>query len=142
MFTRFTFLKITSCLISCLSSEGGDGQLFVYRVVGLWYLFLALRLLSSHKNSFYRLCYLLSGPLPDYTPPEIFSFESTTGFTLYGMLYKPHDLQPGKKYPTVLFIYGGPQVGIFIYIYVCVCIFSFSFSFFQVICFLNVWSIV
>ncbi|EHA98473.1 Dipeptidyl peptidase 8 [Heterocephalus glaber] len=51
-----------------------------------------------------------AGPLPDYTPPEIFSFESTTGFTLYGMLYKPHDLQPGKKYPTVLFIYGGPQV--------------------------------
>ncbi|XP_078189541.1 dipeptidyl peptidase 8 isoform X11 [Callithrix jacchus] len=50
-----------------------------------------------------------AGPLPDYTPPEIFSFESTTGFTLYGMLYKPHDLQPGKKYPTVLFIYGGPQ---------------------------------
>ncbi|NP_001425601.1 dipeptidyl peptidase 8 isoform 10 [Homo sapiens] len=53
-----------------------------------------------------------AGPLPDYTPPEIFSFESTTGFTLYGMLYKPHDLQPGKKYPTVLFIYGGPQVAI------------------------------
>uniref|UniRef100_A0A6I8NF23 dipeptidyl-peptidase IV n=1 Tax=Ornithorhynchus anatinus TaxID=9258 RepID=A0A6I8NF23_ORNAN len=51
-----------------------------------------------------------AGPLPDYTPPEIFSFESTTGFTLYGMMYRPHDLQPGKKYPTVLFIYGGPQV--------------------------------
>lgn len=68
------------------------------------------------RTSFmYFFCYLLIGPLPDYTPPEIFSFESTTGFTLYGMLYKPHDLQPGKKYPTVLFIYGGPQVGIFTY---------------------------
>ena len=74
--------------------------------------------------------YLLPGPLPDYTPPEIFSFESTTGFTLYGMLYKPHDLQPGKKYPTVLFIYGGPQVGIFLYICVCVFIFIFFFFFF------------
>ena len=74
--------------------------------------------------------YLLPGPLPDYTPPEIFSFESTTGFTLYGMLYKPHDLQPGKKYPTVLFIYGGPQVGIFLYICVCVFIFLFFFFFF------------
>ena len=60
--------------------------------------------------------YFPAGPLPDYTPPEIFSFESTTGFTLYGMLYKPHDLQPGKKYPTVLFIYGGPQVGAFYYL--------------------------
>uniref|UniRef100_A0A8B9TPK3 dipeptidyl-peptidase IV n=1 Tax=Anas platyrhynchos TaxID=8839 RepID=A0A8B9TPK3_ANAPL len=51
-----------------------------------------------------------AGPLPDYIPPEVFSFESSTGFTLYGMMYKPHNLQPGKKYPTVLFIYGGPQV--------------------------------
>lgn len=51
-----------------------------------------------------------AGPLPDYIPPEMFSFESSTGFTLYGMMYKPHNLQPGKKYPTVLFIYGGPQV--------------------------------
>ncbi|XP_065267643.1 dipeptidyl peptidase 8 isoform X3 [Emys orbicularis] len=50
-----------------------------------------------------------AGPLPDYVPPEIFSFESSSGFTLYGMMYKPHHLQPGKKYPTVLFIYGGPQ---------------------------------
>lgn len=51
-----------------------------------------------------------AGPLPDYIPPEVFSFESSTGFTLYGMMYKPHNLQPGKKYPTVIFIYGGPQV--------------------------------
>uniref|UniRef100_A0A8B9TP33 dipeptidyl-peptidase IV n=1 Tax=Anas platyrhynchos TaxID=8839 RepID=A0A8B9TP33_ANAPL len=51
-----------------------------------------------------------NSPLPDYIPPEVFSFESSTGFTLYGMMYKPHNLQPGKKYPTVLFIYGGPQV--------------------------------
>lgn len=26
------------------------------------------------------------------------------------MVYKPHDVQPGKKHPTVLFVYGGPQV--------------------------------
>lgn len=54
----------------------------------------------------------VAGPLPDYIPPEMFSFESSTGFTLYGMMYKPHNLQPGKKYPTVLFIYGGPQVSV------------------------------
>ncbi|KAG8440767.1 hypothetical protein GDO86_006488 [Hymenochirus boettgeri] len=50
------------------------------------------------------------GALPGYIAPEIFSFPSRTGFTLYGMMYRPHQLQPGKKYPTVLFIYGGPQV--------------------------------
>lgn len=26
------------------------------------------------------------------------------------MVYKPHSVQPGKKHPTVLFVYGGPQV--------------------------------
>uniref|UniRef100_A0A2K6EVZ8 dipeptidyl-peptidase IV n=1 Tax=Propithecus coquereli TaxID=379532 RepID=A0A2K6EVZ8_PROCO len=65
---------------------------------------------TSKTKEFWATILDSAGPLPDYTPPEIFSFESTTGFTLYGMLYKPHDLQPGKKYPTVLFIYGGPQV--------------------------------
>ncbi|KAB1277069.1 Dipeptidyl peptidase 8 [Camelus dromedarius] len=64
---------------------------------------------ASKTKEFWATILDSAGPLPDYTPPEIFSFESTTGFTLYGMLYKPHDLQPGKKYPTVLFIYGGPQ---------------------------------
>uniref|UniRef100_A0A4W3K608 dipeptidyl-peptidase IV n=1 Tax=Callorhinchus milii TaxID=7868 RepID=A0A4W3K608_CALMI len=47
---------------------------------------------------------------PDYVPPEIFDFPSRCGFKLYGMLYKPHNMQPGRRHPTVLFVYGGPQV--------------------------------
>lgn len=47
----------------------------------------------------------------DYNPPEIFDFPGKSGFQLYGMVYKPHNLQPGRKHPTVLFVYGGPQVG-------------------------------
>uniref|UniRef100_A0AAV2JNF7 Dipeptidylpeptidase IV N-terminal domain-containing protein n=1 Tax=Knipowitschia caucasica TaxID=637954 RepID=A0AAV2JNF7_KNICA len=46
----------------------------------------------------------------DYNPPEIFDFAGKSGFQLYGMVYKPHNLQPGRKHPTVLFVYGGPQV--------------------------------
>ncbi|XP_008332047.1 dipeptidyl peptidase 9-like isoform X2 [Cynoglossus semilaevis] len=46
----------------------------------------------------------------DYTPPEMFSFRGKSGFQLYGMIYKPHILVPGRKHPTVLFAYGGPQV--------------------------------
>ncbi|XP_016345025.1 dipeptidyl peptidase 9 isoform X1 [Sinocyclocheilus anshuiensis] len=46
----------------------------------------------------------------DYVPPEIFSFPASSGFQIYGMLYKPHNLKPGKKHPTILFVYGGPQV--------------------------------
>ncbi|CAM5087583.1 unnamed protein product [Natator depressus] len=68
-----------------------------------------LRRTGHASDTLHPQC-LSQGPLPDYVPPEIFSFESSSGFTLYGMMYKPHHLQPGKKYPTVLFIYGGPQV--------------------------------
>ncbi|XP_068393324.1 dipeptidyl peptidase 9 isoform X2 [Eschrichtius robustus] len=47
---------------------------------------------------------------PDYVPPEIFHFHTRSDVQLYGMIYKPHAVQPGKKHPTVLFVYGGPQV--------------------------------
>uniref|UniRef100_UPI00398E7175 dipeptidyl peptidase 8-like n=1 Tax=Pristiophorus japonicus TaxID=55135 RepID=UPI00398E7175 len=47
---------------------------------------------------------------PDYIPPEMFSFHSKSGYMLHGMMFKPHDLQPRKKYPTLLYTYGGPQV--------------------------------
>ncbi|TNN40873.1 Dipeptidyl peptidase 9 [Liparis tanakae] len=46
----------------------------------------------------------------DSTPPEIFSFRGKSGFDLYGMLYRPQHLVPGRKHPTVVFVYGGPQV--------------------------------
>ncbi|KAG8145210.1 putative Dipeptidyl peptidase 8 protein [Naja naja] len=65
---------------------------------------------AQRAKEFWATILHSSGSLPDYVPPEVFSFESSSGFVLYGMIYKPHDLQPGKKYPTVLFIYGGPQV--------------------------------
>uniref|UniRef100_A0A8C8IGR1 dipeptidyl-peptidase IV n=1 Tax=Oncorhynchus tshawytscha TaxID=74940 RepID=A0A8C8IGR1_ONCTS len=48
----------------------------------------------------------------DYIPPEIFTFPGNSGFHLYGMLYKPHNLVPGRKHPTILFVYGGPQMAI------------------------------
>lgn len=62
--------------------------------------------------TFYSL-YVFSPPtgLPlNFKPPEILSFTGKSGFRLYGMLYKPHHLVPGRKHPTVVFVYGGPQV--------------------------------
>ncbi|XP_053317784.1 dipeptidyl peptidase 9 [Spea bombifrons] len=47
---------------------------------------------------------------PYYVPPEIFHFETSSKVKLYGMVYKPHNLSLGKKHPTVVFVYGGPQV--------------------------------
>lgn len=57
-------------------------------------------------------CSVSAGCPPDYVPPEIFHFHTRSDVRLYGMIYKPHAVQPGKKHPTVLFVYGGPQVGV------------------------------
>ena len=59
----------------------------------------------SHSHS------VSTGCPPDYVPPEIFHFHTRSDVRLYGMIYKPHAVQPGRKHPTVLFVYGGPQVG-------------------------------
>ncbi|KAG7263268.1 hypothetical protein CRUP_011261 [Coryphaenoides rupestris] len=61
------------------------------------------RVLGQHDGSH-------QGCPADYNPPEIFDFPGKSGFQLYGMVYKPHSLQPARKHPTVLFVYGGPQV--------------------------------
>ena len=29
---------------------------------------------------------------------------------MYGMMFKPPNIEPGVKYPTMLFLYGGPHV--------------------------------
>jgi len=33
-----------------------------------------------------------------------------SGHKLYGMIYKPHNTVPGKRYPVVLNVYGGPEL--------------------------------
>src|SRR5205807_1583995 len=43
--------------------------------------------------------------------PEEFSVMAADGETpLWGVLYKPADFDPGKKYPVIDHLYGGPQV--------------------------------
>uniref|UniRef100_A0AAX7TT78 dipeptidyl-peptidase IV n=1 Tax=Astatotilapia calliptera TaxID=8154 RepID=A0AAX7TT78_ASTCA len=64
-----------------------------------------------HKEPQFWASMMESSAFPlDGTPPEIFSFTGKSGFELYGMLYKPEKLVPGRKHPTVVFVYGGPQV--------------------------------
>ena len=40
----------------------------------------------------------------------MFSHTISSGDKLYGMVFKPHDLQMGVKYPIILSVYGGPEV--------------------------------
>ncbi|HEX6132677.1 MAG TPA: DPP IV N-terminal domain-containing protein [Longimicrobiales bacterium] len=40
---------------------------------------------------------------------EMFTFTSADGVTqLHGMLHRPHDFDPAKKYPVLVSVYGGP----------------------------------
>jgi len=42
--------------------------------------------------------------------PEVFKVKAEDGITdLYGVLYKPFDFDPSKKYPLIEFVYPGPQ---------------------------------
>ncbi|XP_057696910.1 dipeptidyl peptidase 9-like isoform X3 [Corythoichthys intestinalis] len=62
------------------------------------------------KPEFWASLMKPTGHSPDVTHPEIFSFMGKSGFQLYGLLYKPHSLVPGRKHPTVVFANGGPKV--------------------------------
>lgn len=47
-----------------------------------------------------------------WIPPESFTVKARDGVTeLYGMLFKPTDFDPSRKYPVVNYIYPGPQTG-------------------------------
>jgi dipeptidyl aminopeptidase/acylaminoacyl peptidase len=41
-------------------------------------------------------------------PVEEISFKSADGITIHGLLIKPPDYQPGRRYPTILRLHGGP----------------------------------
>jgi len=45
-----------------------------------------------------------------YLSPEPFSVKADDGVTdLAGVMYKPHDFDPKKKYPIIAYVYPGPQ---------------------------------
>jgi dipeptidyl-peptidase-4 len=42
--------------------------------------------------------------------PEVFKVKAEDGITdLYGVMYKPFDFDPARKYPLIEFVYPGPQ---------------------------------
>jgi dipeptidyl aminopeptidase/acylaminoacyl peptidase len=47
-----------------------------------------------------------------WTPAEVFTVKARDNVTtLYGLMYKPSNFDPTKKYPIISHIYPGPQVG-------------------------------
>jgi dipeptidyl-peptidase-4 len=47
----------------------------------------------------------------DILPTEIVKFPGPDGNTFYGRLIKPAGFEPGRKYPAIVSVYGGPGVG-------------------------------
>jgi dipeptidyl-peptidase-4 len=47
----------------------------------------------------------------DILPTEIVPFPTPDGVTLYGRLIKPAGYEPGKRYPVIVSVYGGPGAG-------------------------------
>ncbi|KFM80750.1 Dipeptidyl peptidase 9, partial [Stegodyphus mimosarum] len=64
------------------------------------------------KVSLQALGYFLepSAVPSNYRQPELFHHRLQSGHLIYGMLFKPPNMKTGDKYPTVLTIYGGPEV--------------------------------
>lgn len=56
--------------------------------------------------------YLLEPAVPDNDlhSPELYTHKILSGDIIFSMVFRPHNFQEGKKYPTVLNIYGGPEV--------------------------------
>jgi YD repeat-containing protein len=48
-----------------------------------------------------------------FATPEEFCVKAADGTTdLWGVMYKPYDFDPKKKYPVIDYIYGGPQIAV------------------------------
>lgn len=44
-----------------------------------------------------------------WSDSEVFTYQSVGGVEIEGWLMKPHGYEPGRKYPLVLYIHGGPH---------------------------------
>jgi len=65
---------------------------------------------APSRNRRLRLSSSISALDSEYNAPELFNATIGSGEMLYGMVFKPHNLRSGKKYPVVLNVYGGPEV--------------------------------
>jgi hypothetical protein len=47
--------------------------------------------------------------IPNFLGPTNFTTTASSGETLHGIIHRPSTLEDGKKYPTILYVYGGPE---------------------------------
>ncbi|MCB0842286.1 MAG: DPP IV N-terminal domain-containing protein [Bacteroidetes bacterium] len=69
-------------------------------------------LIETDKNRLVKDIYLARNPLEGYDlgEMEIFPIKADDGTDLYCRLIKPANFDPAKKYPVMVYVYGGPHV--------------------------------
>lgn len=64
------------------------------------------------KNLKTKTIFTAENPLKDYKTgtTEFVTLKANDGTTLYGKITKPANFDPSKKYPVLVYVYGGPHV--------------------------------
>jgi dipeptidyl-peptidase-4 len=70
-----------------------------------------IKLMAVDKGNIISNLLVANNPLKDYNMAkmEIFTIKSMGGQELYCRLYKPLNMQSGKRYPTIVYLYNGPH---------------------------------
>ena len=69
-------------------------------------------LLRNHKGDILQMLLKAENPVADYNVnpiPEMFTITGEYGDKLYARMFKPVDFDPAKKYPVLIYVYGGPH---------------------------------
>ena len=67
--------------------------------------------IQDAKGRFFAPLYLADNPLKDYNlgVTELDTIEAEDGQALYTRIIKPYNFDPNKKYPVIVYVYGGPH---------------------------------
>ncbi|MDR0790672.1 MAG: S9 family peptidase [Bacteroidales bacterium] len=71
----------------------------------------AMTVLSDAQGKVLKTLNQSADPLIDVAKPitEINTLKTADGTELYYRMIKPHDFDPNKKYPVIVYVYGGPH---------------------------------
>jgi dipeptidyl-peptidase-4 len=67
--------------------------------------------LLTTRNGKVQNVFTAKNPLEEYTVgmTDFITLKAEDGTDLYGKIIKPHDFDPEKKYPVLVYVYGGPH---------------------------------
>lgn len=69
-------------------------------------------IIDTRNGEIEKVVHESANPLAAYDMPdmELVTLQAKDGTDLYGRLIKPADFSPNKKYPAIIYVYGGPHV--------------------------------